>query len=359
MLTLSRFHKITGHYPNLCVAVVGDYCLDRYFDIDPKLTETSIETGLPVHNIVRVRCQPGGAGTLVNNIAALGVGRILPIGITGIDGEGWELRRALKARSGVDIVHLLETPDRRTFTYTKPLVHELNCPPCELNRLDIKNWTPTPLHLKEALASKIRAVAKLANVILVLDQVDVPDTGVISETVLETLSSLEHTPGSLRPLILGDSRRGFRGWPAMGLKMNGAELGATTGCNVATHSDRIAAAVGLARERQNPVFVTLAEFGMLAATPEGQVTEQPALPVEGPVDVVGAGDSVTVNLATALASGASVKEAMSLGMTAANLVVQQLGTTGTASISQMEARLFSELSVDQILKIPSPKPPTG
>ena len=42
--------------------------------IDPARQEISIETGLPVHNIVRVRCQPGAAGTILNNIVALGVG---------------------------------------------------------------------------------------------------------------------------------------------------------------------------------------------------------------------------------------------------------------------------------------------
>ena len=36
------------------VAVVGDFCLDRYLEIDPTKQETSIETALPVHNVVNV-----------------------------------------------------------------------------------------------------------------------------------------------------------------------------------------------------------------------------------------------------------------------------------------------------------------
>ena len=56
-----RFEEITSRYPELKVAVVGDLCLDRYFEIDPSIEETSIETKLPVYNITRVRCQPGGA----------------------------------------------------------------------------------------------------------------------------------------------------------------------------------------------------------------------------------------------------------------------------------------------------------
>ena len=94
-MTPERFRAITSRYARLRIAVVGDFCLDRYLEIDPARGETSIETGLPVHNVARVRAQPGGAGTILNNLVALGVGRIVPVGFCGDDGEGYELRREL------------------------------------------------------------------------------------------------------------------------------------------------------------------------------------------------------------------------------------------------------------------------
>ena len=45
---------------------------------------------------------------------------------------------------GVSLDHFVTSPERRTFTYGKPLVIEPGMPPVELNRLDSKNWTPTP-----------------------------------------------------------------------------------------------------------------------------------------------------------------------------------------------------------------------
>ena len=63
-MTPARFQAVTSQYPGLRIAVVGDFCLDRYLEIDPARSEVSIETGLPVHNVVRVRAQPGGAGTV-------------------------------------------------------------------------------------------------------------------------------------------------------------------------------------------------------------------------------------------------------------------------------------------------------
>src|SRR6266699_2227138 len=106
-MKLERFREVTGQYPKLNVAVVGDFCLDRYLEIDAARQETSIETGLPVHNVVRVRAQPGGAGTILNNLVALGIGNIYPVGFAGEDGEGFELRRALKHGEGVHLDHFL------------------------------------------------------------------------------------------------------------------------------------------------------------------------------------------------------------------------------------------------------------
>src|SRR5690242_14401167 len=102
-MNFERFQSVTGQYHKLRIAVLGDFCLDRYLEIDPARLETSIETGLPVHNVVNVRPQPGGAGTIVNNLSALGIGTIYPVGFGGFDGEGSELQQALERVPGVQL----------------------------------------------------------------------------------------------------------------------------------------------------------------------------------------------------------------------------------------------------------------
>src|SRR6186997_2369830 len=137
-----RFETITAKYRSLRIAVVGDFCLDRYLEIDPSIKETSIETGLPVHNVTNVRAQPGGAGTVLNNLVALGAGQIFPVGFAGDDGEGYELRWAMAEMPGVRLDYFIQTRTRQTFTYCKPLIVEAGKAPRELHRLDKKNWTP-------------------------------------------------------------------------------------------------------------------------------------------------------------------------------------------------------------------------
>jgi rfaE bifunctional protein kinase chain/domain len=335
-----RFQDLTSRYPSLRVAVVGDFCLDRYLEIDPTRQEISIETGLPVHNVVNVRSQPGAAGTILNNLVALGIGTIYPVGFCGEDGEGYALRRALLARPGVKLDHFIETDLRHTFTYCKPLVMEPGKPPAELSRLDNKNWTPTPALLQGRLIDSIARLATEVDAMIIMDQVDLPETGVVTAKLLEGIAVLVKELPEL--LILADSRRSLRGWPRVCLKMNAAELAALTGCKRELTLEEIKqTAAALAKRHERNVFVTLAERGIVGASPFSEAIHVPALPLRGEIDIVGAGDSVTANLTAALAAGATVKEAIEIANTAASYVIHQLGTTGTASVAQI-AELLSD-----------------
>ena len=151
-MNAARFEEITSRLSRLRIAILGDYCLDRYLEIDPARAEVSIETGLPVHNVIRVRSQPGAAGTILQNLSALGVGRLHVVGFCGDDGEGYELRRALAAVPAVELRDFITSADRRTFTYCKPLLVSPAELPVELSRLDSKNWSPTPEPLQHDLA---------------------------------------------------------------------------------------------------------------------------------------------------------------------------------------------------------------
>jgi rfaE bifunctional protein kinase chain/domain len=333
-----RFGEITGRYAGLKLAIFGDFCLDRYLEIDPQRKEISIETALPVHNVVNVRAQPGAAGTILNNLCALGIGRIYPVGFAGDDGEGFELCRSLAQCPGVELSHFLKTPERRTFTYCKPLLMHLNRAPEELNRLDSKNWSPTPPQVRRQLIERIRDLAGSIDAIIVLDQVDLAETGVVTTEALEALGSISNEHPDL--FILADSRRGLRQFPSLVFKMNAAELAAMTGSNrPLTTEETGQAAVRLAKANRRPVFITLSEHGMLGATPLGNLHHVASLPLRGDIDIVGAGDSVSANLSAATAAGATVPEALELANAGASIVIHKLGTTGTASVPELQALL--------------------
>ena len=337
-MNAQRFHSITQSYPGLKIALAGDFCLDRYLEIDPALEELSIETGLPVHNVKRIRSQPGGAGTILNNLAALGVGEISLVGMAGEDGEGFELVRALKSVAGVRMDHFIQTPKRRTFTYTKPLLVRAGKTPEELNRLDMKNWDPTPGDVEQFLVAGLRELASRVDAIIVLEQVSMAGTGAVTPLFLDVLGQIAREHPKL--LILGDSRRGLAHFPPITLKMNASELAHLLNNAVPSSVQDIRLqAIRLAQSHRNRVIVTLADKGILGAEPDGRASHYPCLPVRGEIDVVGAGDSVTANLTAALAAGASLEEALELANVAASIVIHQLGTTGSASVSQIASIL--------------------
>src|SRR5262249_57153209 len=87
--------RVPPRTPRLTIGVLGDLFLDRYLDIDAALTEASIETGLDAYQVVRVRSNPGAAGTVINNLSALGVRQVVALSAIGDDGEGYELLQAL------------------------------------------------------------------------------------------------------------------------------------------------------------------------------------------------------------------------------------------------------------------------
>src|SRR3954466_15289029 len=101
MLTTDLVERVLTTIPGKTVGLLGDLFLDRYLDIDPARDEPSVETGLTAYQVTRVRSYPGALGTVLNNLVALGVGRVVPLTLIGDDGEGYELRQALRALPAV------------------------------------------------------------------------------------------------------------------------------------------------------------------------------------------------------------------------------------------------------------------
>ena len=329
---------ILGRIPGLRIAIVGDLFLDRYLDIDAALTEPSIETGLDAYQITRVRSYPGAAGTVINNLAALGVGSIIPVAVVGDDGEGYELSQALDHLGVVDQKRIIRDRFRRTPTYTKPMLEEAGKPARELNRLDIKNRTPTPASLEHQLLKGVGEVETTLDALLILDQVSEENCGVVTNTVRNELAAL----GARRPdlLMLADSRERLGQFRNVGLKPNEAEARSAAGLQASAQELR-QILTKLARQSGRPIFCTRGAAGITLADPqehEVQVQDVAGFPVSGPIDVVGAGDSTTAAIACALAAGATKAQAAAFGNLIASITIQQLGTTGTASPQQVRDR---------------------
>jgi bifunctional ADP-heptose synthase (sugar kinase/adenylyltransferase) len=274
-------------------------------------------------------------------LSALGIKKIYPIGLVGEDGEAYELCRALEQRPGVTTDGIVRTSQRRTFTYCKPMLCHPGGQQQELNRFDFKNWTPTPALLQGLIIGKVEEIAAQVDGIIILDQVDVPETGVVTRMVLDRIKRLAKEDSNL--VVIADSRRSLRDFPPVIFKMNAAELRSLVGAKEElSFGDVGRTAAELALQNRRSVFVTLAEKGIVGTSADGHYGHVPALPLRGKIDIVGAGDAVSANLATAIAAGASLNETLELANAAASVVIHKLGTTGTATVGEIEKLLLPE-----------------
>ena len=330
----ARLRELLDRFPGLTVLVAGDFFLDKYLDIDPRLSEPSLETGLQAYQVAGVRCYPGAAGTVANNLRALDVA-VIALGVVGEDGEGDDLRRAL-ARIGVDAAGLIGAPGRFTPTYLKPMLGLAGAavPARELNRLDTKNRCPLPEEIETELIDQLRRWLPRVQAVVISDQVTEPNCGVITGRVRAALGELARAHPAVT--FVADSRERVGDFAGVIVKPNVHEARRATGL-----ADPSAAGRELQRRTGRPVVVTHGDQGMRLFDVGVTHGEQPipAVPVSGPIDVVGAGDSAMAGLVASVCAGASLAEAAFVGNLVASLTIQQLGVTGTASRAQVLARL--------------------
>lgn len=335
MLTTELIEQILRAIPNKTVGLLGDLFLDRYLDIDPALDEPSVETGLTAYQVTRVRSYPGALGTVLNNLAALGVGRIVPIAVIGDDGEGYELRQALGRMPAVELGGLVVAPDRRTPTYTKPMRGGE-----ELNRLDIKNRIPTPAALEDAVLKLLDEAWPRLDALIVLDQVSEEDCGVVTKRVRDRLAAV--ASGDPAKFVLADSRERVKMFRDVCVKPNLAECYSAFPTRERWSGSLADIQVApLSRLANRHVFLTGGQDGIWVvdpSNPEDPRPSIPAYPVFGPIDIVGAGDSCSAGITCAMVAGATHEQAAAFGNLVASITIQQIGTTGTASPEQVRQR---------------------
>ena len=336
MIDLDRLEALLAALPGLAIGLIGDLFLDRYLEIDSALNEPSLETGLVAYQVTRVRNSPGALGNVMNNLAALGVGRLLPVSVLGDDGQAFDVLRSLQSLP-IDAAHIVRDATRLTPTYTKPLVREADGRWRELNRLDLRSRTPLSEETLARLLEHLDQVFAATAGLIVLDQVNEDGLGVVGAAVRARLAELaRRDPGKL---IFVDSRAHIGRFTCGTLKPNAHECLAWLGRPPTDNLAALVAAVAeLSVRTSRPLYCTLSERGMLVVEPGGQPVHAPGYPVAGPVDIVGAGDSATAGIVASLLAGATRVEAAAVGNLVASVTVQQLGTTGTASPAQVIAR---------------------
>jgi len=317
------FQKIRS----LRVGVIGDFAVDFYIETEPNTGEISVETAKEVHWGRQPKTSLGGAGNVVQNLTALGVPHIEVFGYTGQDIFGREMRHLLTLTNS--ILTGLQTTDYDTPTYTKPITHDEE----EQNRLDFG----TQNKLSDTVFAQIMAALEQSiqniDVLIINQQFKNP---LLTPGRIEQLNKLIiNNPSTLFVADLRDFGHLIKG--AI-LKVNTDELARMLGISVIepTMDWCIKNGQRLGMQLESPILITRGEKGLLYVEKDA-VTDIEAVLLEGPIDPVGAGDTVVATFAAVKAVGTSTSDALKIANLAAAVTVQKLKQTGAASAEEIIA----------------------
>ncbi len=327
----SRLRSLLSDIRGTRVLVFGDFCIDAYWMFDLSASETSVETGKPTWPVRAQRYGLGGAGNVVSNLLALGVGEVWALAVVGDDVFGREMITLLqRAGARTDDV-IVQSDGWDTPVYGKPHVGEE-----EQNRIDFGVFNEIADDTARRVADALRRRLDDVDAVILNQQLV---RGVTSPLMLERLNEI--IAARADRLFVVDSRDKSEHYRGAVLKLNAHEAARLCGCE--TPLDQMVlrdAARAYAREigerTGRPVAVTRGDRGCIVFDGE-QLFEIPGLQILKETDPVGAGDSFVSAFTAALAASAAPQEAAELANFAAAVTVQKLRQTGTASPDEILA----------------------
>ncbi|TQV73718.1 bifunctional D-glycero-beta-D-manno-heptose-7-phosphate kinase/D-glycero-beta-D-manno-heptose 1-phosphate adenylyltransferase HldE [Aliikangiella marina] len=308
------------NFTNARILVIGDLMLDRYWHGGS--SRISPEAPVQVVNVGHIEERPGGAGNVALNIASLGSQAKL-IGITGDDEAASSLQTRLEAANiECDFERVADVP---TITKLRVISRQQ-----QLIRLDFEE------HFKGRGTQQI--TTKLAR------HIDGCGALVLSDYAKGTLenaqSLIAYAQKKQIPVLVDPKGTDFsRYHGATIVTPNLNEFEAVVG-HCEDEKTLVQKGTELLEKYQwQALLITRGEQGMTLIRKDYPEFHLPSLASEV-FDVTGAGDTVIAALASALAAGSPLEEAVALANIAAGIVVVKLGTA-TVSAHEIRRKLLT------------------
>jgi D-beta-D-heptose 7-phosphate kinase/D-beta-D-heptose 1-phosphate adenosyltransferase len=328
-LTRDRLLHLVQRMKESRVVVVGDIMLDRYLVGDTE--RLSPEAPVPVVTVRERHAALGGAANVAANVGALGA-RSLLVGVVGDDADGASIRQVL-AVARLEDRFVLSVAGRPTTSKTRIIARSQ-----QIVRIDDEVESLLEGADLERLIRVVRDALADADALLLEDY----NKGALPPRLIAAVMEVARRRGI--PIVVDPKFRQFFEYAgATVFKPNRRELESALGAAVDLKNGNALPEV-LARLKVDNLLVTLGAEGMVLVMKDGSLTHIPSI-ARSIFDVSGAGDTVTAWMGTALAAGASVREAAQLANYAAGV---EVGKAGVATVSPEEVLAVHEERFDQI-----------
>ncbi|HJV65061.1 MAG TPA: bifunctional D-glycero-beta-D-manno-heptose-7-phosphate kinase/D-glycero-beta-D-manno-heptose 1-phosphate adenylyltransferase HldE [Geomonas sp.] len=308
--------------------VIGDLMLDEY--LWGRAERISPEAPVQVVEVAREDLRLGGAGNVVNNLAALGCS-VSVCSVIGADDNGLVLRNAF-AEKGVDLEGLFEDPQRRTSKKTRVLAANQ-----QIVRIDRETKSPIGPGCEQEMIHYLLSCCGNFDVIIVSDYLK----GVLTPQVLATVCKAGRALGI--PVVVDPKGNDYKKYTgATLLTPNRKEAEIASGVAIADLASLEQAADRLLSSLElDALLITRSEAGMSLFHAQGEAVHIPTVAREV-YDVTGAGDTVISVLSLGLACGLPMQDAAWVANVAAGIAVGKLGTS-TVSPEEIVAEVGHSL----------------
>lgn len=305
---------------NKHILVVGDVMLDNYYVGDVR--RISPEAPVPVFRKRSERSVLGGAANVAANLVAANQ-QVSIMSIVGNDDNGRRLM-AQFSEQGVD-AKLVGKLQRSTTIKTRFLADNNQ----QILRLDVEDTDAITKQECSSMLHQLQGNISQFDLILMSDYLK----GLLTHEFCQGIIKMAKANSIPVVIDVKDPKYG-KYYGATLLKPNLNELRALTGRNADTKKEIVDAAEEL-RKRSNCQYVlaTLGAKGM-ALIGDGEPYFVKSLAREV-YDVSGAGDTTVAYLATCMANGIPIREAVDIANYAAGI---QVGKVGTSSVYWQEVR---------------------
>jgi D-beta-D-heptose 7-phosphate kinase/D-beta-D-heptose 1-phosphate adenosyltransferase len=367
--------SLFSHIGDIRCLVIGDLMLDEY--LWGKAERISPEAPVQVVDVQREELRLGGAGNVVNNLAALGV-RVSVCSVVGEDENGWALLKAFN-RHDIAIDAIFRDPSRTTSRKTRVVAaHQ------QIVRIDRETREPLAAGIEEQICSWIAANVAQFNVVLLSDY----HKGVLTQRVIE--SAINAAQPNAIPVLVdpkGTDFARYRGVTLLTPNRKEAEVASGIPIRDLESLER-AATVIMESAGLEHLLITRSEEGMSLFSrtkPAASYSAGEAGGEEGATqayneirrgapddanelirlkmtslhiptvarevfDVSGAGDTVLASLAVGVAAGLGMNEAARLANIAAGIAVGKLGTSTVSPAEIIDAVALTHSDSDSKIK---------
>ncbi|MGH7608012.1 MAG: bifunctional heptose 7-phosphate kinase/heptose 1-phosphate adenyltransferase, partial [Gemmatimonadales bacterium] len=275
----------------------------------------------------------GGAANVAANVAAIGADCRL-VAVIGDDPRGDAVRAELLGRFTDH--YLVVATARPTTSKTRVVARGQ-----QMLRIDEEIDEPIPARTMELVATALDRAMRDADALLIEDY----NKGMLVPQVIERGLLLAKKRGI--PVVVDPKFKNFFNYRgATVFKPNRRELEQAMGAALdLAHPDALPEA--LQKLAVDNLLLTLGGEGMMLVTKDREITRIPAMAREV-FDVSGAGDTVTAWVGTALAAGATVREAAHVANYAAGIEVSK---AGVATVAPAEVLAVHDAYYDQLGKL--------